>query len=97
MADENRPINLHVPNDPEFSQEHVAVIDYGVDIWKRFRRHPGAVAGMVGCLGAMEVIKLLTGLGQPLLGRLLACDLRAMSFRTVKTTRRPDCRACGAG
>jgi molybdopterin/thiamine biosynthesis adenylyltransferase len=52
---------------------------------------------MVGCLGAIEVIKLLTGLGQPLLGRLLACDLRTMSFRTVKTIRRPDCRACGAG
>jgi molybdopterin/thiamine biosynthesis adenylyltransferase len=48
----------------------------------------GAVADLVGCLGAMEVIKLLTGLDQPLLGRLLTCDRRSMSFRTIKTIRR---------
>ncbi len=57
----------------------------------------GAVAGMVGCLGAMEVIKLLTGLGEPLRNRMLTCDLRTMSFRTVNTIRRPDCPVCGAG
>ncbi len=65
--------------------------------WRRQFPVFGAVAGMVGCLGAMEAIKLLTGLGQPLLGRLLACDLRTMSFRTVKTTRRSDCSVCATG
>jgi len=65
--------------------------------WRRQFPVFGAVAGTVGCLGAMEVIKALTGLGEPLLGRMLACDLRTMSFRTVKTTRRPDCLVCGAG
>jgi molybdopterin/thiamine biosynthesis adenylyltransferase len=65
--------------------------------WRRQFPVFGAVAGMVGCLGAMEVIKLLTGLGEPLLNRLLTCDLRAMSFRTVNTKRRPDCPVCGAG
>jgi molybdopterin-synthase adenylyltransferase len=64
--------------------------------WRRQFPVFGAVAGMVGCLGAMEVIKLLTGLGQPLLSRLLTCDLRTMSFRTVNTIRRPDCHVCGA-
>ncbi|HEY5915166.1 MAG TPA: HesA/MoeB/ThiF family protein [Verrucomicrobiae bacterium] len=65
--------------------------------WRRQFPVFGAVAGVVGCLGAMEVIKLLTGLGRPLLARLLACDLRTMSFRTVKTARRVDCEVCGKG
>ena len=65
--------------------------------WRREFPVFGAVSGTVGCLGAMEVIKLLTGLGQPLLGRLLTCDLRTMSFRTVKTNRRPRCAVCGSG
>ncbi len=64
--------------------------------WRRQFPVFGAVAGMVGCLGAMEVIKLLAGLGEPLLNRLLSCDLLTMSFRTVKTTRSPDCAVCGA-
>ena len=64
--------------------------------WRREFPVFGAVAGMVGCLGAMEVIKLLTGLGEPLRSRLLTCDLRTMSFRSVKTRRRPDCQVCGA-
>jgi molybdopterin-synthase adenylyltransferase len=64
--------------------------------WQRQFPVFGAVAGMVGCLGAMEVIKLVTGLGQPLLNRLLTCDLRALSFRAIKTTRSPECPVCGA-
>ncbi len=63
--------------------------------WRRQFPVFGAVAGMVGCLGAMEVIKLLTGLGEPLRNRMLTCDLRRMSFRTVSLTRRPDCPVCG--
>lgn len=61
------------------------------------RRFPvfGAVAGAIGSLGAMEAIKLLAGLGEPLLGRLLLCDLRSMSFQTVPIQRRPGCSVCG--
>ncbi len=61
------------------------------------RRFPviGAVAGMVGCLGAMEVIKLLAGFGEPLAGCLLTCDLRDMTMHKVRIQRRPDCRVCG--
>ena len=63
--------------------------------WRR--RFPvfGAVAGMAGCLGAMEVVKVLTRLGEPLRNRMLTCELRTMSFRQVKTTRRLDCPVCG--
>ncbi len=63
--------------------------------WRREFPVFGAVSGTVGCLGAMEVIKVLTGLGEPLYGRLLTCDLRTMAFRSVKTMRRADCRVCG--
>ncbi|HYT94883.1 MAG TPA: HesA/MoeB/ThiF family protein [Gemmataceae bacterium] len=61
------------------------------------RRFPvfGAVAGTVGCLGAMEAIKVLAGLGEPLFGRLLVCDLRDMTFRKVAIQRRPGCAVCG--
>jgi len=56
----------------------------------------GAVAGMAGCLGAMEAIKVLALVGEPLLGRLLTCDLRHMSFKTVRPQRDPRCPVCGS-
>lgn len=61
------------------------------------RRFPvfGAVAGTVGSLAALEAVKVLAGFGEPLLGRLLVCDLRAMTFRTVRVHHRPDCPVCG--
>jgi molybdopterin/thiamine biosynthesis adenylyltransferase len=62
--------------------------------WRRQFPVFGAVSGMVGCLGAMEAIKVLTGLGQPLLGKLLTADLRTMSFRKLTTKRQPDCPVC---
>jgi len=65
------------------------------DYWQR--RFPvfGAVSGMVGCLGAMEAIKVICDLGKPLFNRLLTCDLRAMSFNTVNLRANPDCPVCG--
>lgn len=63
--------------------------------WKREFPVFGAVSGTIGCLGAMEAIKVLAGLGKTLAGRLLACDLRDMTFRVRTIVRRPDCTACG--
>lgn len=63
-------------------------------VWKRQFPVFGAVAGTVGALGAMEVIKIITGLGTPLAGQLLLGDLRTMAFRRVKLQRRPDCSVC---
>jgi molybdopterin/thiamine biosynthesis adenylyltransferase len=62
------------------------------------RRFPvfGAVAGVAGSLGAMEAIKVLAGFGDPLLGRMLLGDLRAMQFRTVAVRRRTDCPVCSS-
>lgn len=55
----------------------------------------GAVSGTAACLGAVEVIKLITGIGEPLAGELLTMDLAAMSFRRVALPKRPGCPACG--
>ena len=55
----------------------------------------GAVAGTAGCMAAMEAIKLISGLGTPLLGRLLSIDLFDMTTRTVCIGRRDDCPVCG--
>lgn len=62
--------------------------------WKRQFPVFGAVAGAVGSLAAMEAIKVLAGVGEPLLGRMLVGNLRDMSFRTVSVQRRPDCPIC---
>jgi adenylyltransferase/sulfurtransferase len=50
---------------------------------------------MIGCLGAVEAIKVLAGIGRPLLGRMVICDLGEMNFRTVELKRRRDCEVCG--
>lgn len=64
--------------------------------WKRQFPVLGAVAGTVGCLGAMEAIKLITGIGEPLADRLLTIDMRDMRLRTVQVSKRIDCEVCGA-
>ena len=48
----------------------------------------GALTGVMGTLEAMEVIKLVTGIGEPLTGRLLLYDALAARFETVKYRRR---------
>src|SRR5205807_6694567 len=62
--------------------------------WKRQFPVFGAVASTVGSLGAMEAIKLLAGLGEPLVGKLLMCDLGTMSFRKVTVRRDEKCLVC---
>ncbi len=65
------------------------------DDWQRRFPVIGAVSGTVGCLGAMEAIKIIVGLGEPLFNRLLTCDLRAMSFNSVRLRPSVDCLVCG--
>jgi len=55
----------------------------------------GVLPGIVGSIQAMEAIKLLLDLGDPLIGRLLAYDAMEESFRTFKVNRDPECPACG--
>jgi adenylyltransferase/sulfurtransferase len=44
----------------------------------------GALTGVVGSLQALEVLKVITGVGEPLIGRLLLIDTRAMRFETIR-------------
>src|SRR5256714_2232998 len=55
----------------------------------------GVLPGIIGSIQAMEAIKLILGLGDPLIGRLLAHDALDESFRTFKVPRDPACPACG--
>jgi len=55
----------------------------------------GVLPGIIGSIQAMEAIKMLLGLGDPLVGRLLAYDALEESFRTFKVRRDPECPACG--
>ncbi len=55
----------------------------------------GVLPGLVGTIQATEAIKLVVGVGEPLVGRLLLVDTLAMQFRTVTVRRDPACPACG--
>lgn len=63
--------------------------------WKRQFPVFGAVSGTVGCIGAMEAVKLIAGFGRLLTSQLLVCDLREMSFRRIRLRRDPECPQCG--
>ncbi|ABL79217.1 UBA/THIF-type NAD/FAD binding protein [Thermofilum pendens Hrk 5] len=55
----------------------------------------GPTPGVIGSLEALEVIKILTGYGEPMVGRLLFYDGVRNTFDVVKVERRPDCPVCG--
>src|SRR5438105_3905658 len=55
----------------------------------------GVLPGLLGTIQATEVIKLILGSGDPLIGRLLLIDAMAMTFREVKLRKDPECPACG--
>jgi molybdopterin/thiamine biosynthesis adenylyltransferase len=54
----------------------------------------GAMAGIVGSIQALEALKLLTGVGEPLLDRILQIEGGTLAFTTVATQRQADCPAC---
>ncbi len=54
----------------------------------------GVLPGIVGSLEAMEAIKLLLGIGDPLVGKLLTYDSLSQEFRTLRLHRDPSCPAC---
>ncbi len=56
----------------------------------------GALGGVIGSMMALEAVKVITGAGEPLSGRLLIYDGLAGETRTVRIGADPDCPACGA-
>jgi adenylyltransferase/sulfurtransferase len=55
----------------------------------------GVLPGIMGCIQAMETIKLILGRGDSLIGRLLLFDALGMKFRELKLRKNPDCPICG--
>lgn len=55
----------------------------------------GVLPGIVGTLQALEAIKLIVGVGEPLIGRLLLFDALPMQFTELKLRKNPRCRVCG--
>ncbi len=55
----------------------------------------GVLPGVIGTLQATEAIKIILGIGEPLVGRLLQYDSLPMTFRTFKLRRNPECPVCG--
>jgi len=51
--------------------------------------------GLTGTLQAVEAVKLLLGIGEPLTDKLLMVDTLSMNFRTIRLHKRPDCALCG--
>ncbi len=55
----------------------------------------GVLPGIIGCLQAVETIKLLLGMGEPLMGRLMLYDALKQKFREMKIRRDKTCPVCG--
>ncbi len=55
----------------------------------------GVLPGIVGTLQAAETLKLLLGVGEPMVGRILLLDALRMKFREMKLRRDPECPVCG--
>ncbi len=55
----------------------------------------GVLPGVVGTIQAMEALKLILGVGEPLIGRFLIFDALRMRFRELKLRKDPDCPVCG--
>jgi len=55
----------------------------------------GVLPGLLGVIQATEVIKLILGAGEPLIGRLVLVDALAMRFRELRVRKNPECPVCG--
>jgi adenylyltransferase/sulfurtransferase len=55
----------------------------------------GILPGTIGLIQATEAVKLILGIGEPLVGRLMLFDALRMSFRELRLRKNPDCAVCG--
>jgi molybdopterin/thiamine biosynthesis adenylyltransferase/rhodanese-related sulfurtransferase len=55
----------------------------------------GVLCASIGSIQVTEAVKLLTGIGEPLLGRLMVYDALEMQYRTIKVRKDPNCAICG--
>ena len=69
-----------------FGEQHLTCVESGI---------LAPVVGMIGCLQAVEAIKVITKMGKPLLGRILMIDAMTMEFREMKLAKQINCEVCG--
>ena len=55
----------------------------------------GVLPGLIGTIQATETVKMILGIGEPLVGRLLLIDAATMTFRSINVRKDPECPACG--
>ncbi len=55
----------------------------------------GVLPGTIGTMQATEAIKLITGIGEPMIGRMMLYDALEMSFTTIRVRKNPNCPVCG--
>ena len=55
----------------------------------------GVLPGTIGSIQATETLKIIIGIGEPLIGRLLLYDALDLTFQTVKLHKNPECKVCG--
>jgi len=72
---------------PEMPPDEMIVLSSGVGV-------VGAVPGIIGSIEALECIKILSGIGNPLYGRMILLDGVAMDFREIQIRKRADCPIC---
>jgi len=72
---------------PDMPSKEVIALNKGVGV-------VGAVPGIIGSMEALECIKILTGIGSPLYGRMILLDGEQMKFREVQIRKRANCAVC---
>ncbi|MFM8421716.1 MAG: HesA/MoeB/ThiF family protein [Verrucomicrobiota bacterium] len=93
-----RDLELHVTTFQRGSSGCLRCL-YPEESTEWLRRFPviAPVPGVAGSIAALEVLKVVTGMGRPLTGRMLVADLGALRFRTLNLHRIVDCPVCGDG
>lgn len=69
-----------------FGEQHLTCVESGI---------LAPVVGMIGCLQAVEAIKVIANMGKPLIGRILMIDAMTMEFREMKLGKQINCEVCG--
>jgi sulfur-carrier protein adenylyltransferase/sulfurtransferase len=93
---ELHPVRLDRGNALELVRAHDLVVDGTDNFATRYLVNDACVLpGLLGLIQATEALKLLLGIGEPLIGRLLLVDALTMRFQSLRLKRDPSCPACG--
>lgn len=72
------------------------MVEKDVNDWEEFGFSVlGAVSGTIGCLSAIEAVKIITGFGEPLGSKMFYMDMSDYRTKHIELKRNPDCKTCG--